>query len=42
MKTVTVKSIPEHAYAMLINDGRHGYFADEPDEDGGDDLGPTI
>jgi putative redox protein len=41
MKTVTVKSIPEHAYAMLISDGRHAYFTDEPDEEGGDDLGPT-
>src|SRR5688500_10002996 len=41
MKKVTVQSIADHNYTMLINEGRHAVIADEPSDDGGDDLGPT-
>jgi putative redox protein len=41
MKTVTVRSLPDHAYTMLLSDGRHGFLADEPTDEEGDDLGPT-
>ena len=40
MAKVTVQSIPDHNYAVLINDGSHAFVCDEPREDGGDDLGP--
>ena len=40
MAKVTVQSIPDHSFAVLVNDGRHAWVADEPAEDGGDDLGP--
>jgi len=39
MAKVTVQSIADHNYAMLINDGRHAWVSDEP-ANGGDDLGP--
>ena len=41
MKTVTVKKMAGHAYAMQIDDGRHTLIADEAVDDGGDDLGPA-
>jgi len=40
MKTVRVQSMPGHAYAMQIGDGRHELVSDEPVADGGDDAGP--
>jgi putative redox protein len=40
MAKVTVQTIPDHNYAVLINDGSHAFVADEPVEEGGDDLGP--
>jgi putative redox protein len=40
MAKVTVQSIPDHSYALLINDGNHAFVSDEPVEDGGDNLGP--
>ncbi len=41
MPNVTVQSLPDHAYALFVNDGRHSWVADERVEDGGDDLGPS-
>ena len=41
MKSITVRPIPDHSYAFIVNDGRHGFFTDEPLEEGGDDLGPS-
>jgi uncharacterized OsmC-like protein len=40
MAKVTVQSIPDHSYALLINDGSHAFVSDESAEDGGDNLGP--
>lgn len=41
MKSVTVRKLPGRAYALEIDNGRHTIVADEPLDDGGDDLGPT-
>jgi putative redox protein len=41
MKKVTVQSTPGHNYTMLVSDGRHALVADEPEDEDGDDLGPT-
>ena len=41
METVTVQSLPDHSYALFVNDGRHGYISDEPEHEDGDDLGPN-
>jgi uncharacterized OsmC-like protein len=40
MAKVTVQSVPDHNYALLVNDGKHAFVADEPSTNGGDDLGP--
>jgi uncharacterized OsmC-like protein len=40
MAKVTVQTIPDHNYAVLVNDGSHAFVADEAAEEGGDDLGP--
>jgi uncharacterized OsmC-like protein len=40
MAKVTVQSIPDHNYALLINDGSHAFVCDESAAEGGDDLGP--
>ena len=40
MKTVTVQSLPDYNYAVLVNDGRHAWVSDEPRDNEGDDLGP--
>ena len=39
MKTVTVQSLPDFNYAVLVNDGRHAWVSDEPRDDEVDDLG---
>jgi len=41
MKTVTVQSLPDYNYAVLVNDGRHAWVSDEAKDDEGDDLGPN-
>ncbi|MPZ48330.1 MAG: OsmC family peroxiredoxin [Dehalococcoidia bacterium] len=41
MKTVTVQSLPDYNYTMMINDGRHAWYADEPLDNDGNDLGPS-
>ena len=38
MKSVTVKQIPGHTYAVEMDDGRHRVIVDEPPPDG-EDLG---
>jgi uncharacterized OsmC-like protein len=40
MARVTVQSIADHNYALMINDGKHAFVSDEPVSEGGDDLGP--
>ena len=41
MKKVTVQSLPDYSYAVLINDSRHAMVSDELASDGGDDLGSS-
>jgi putative redox protein len=41
MEKVTVQSLPDYKFALVVNDGRHGFVADEPEHEGGDDLGPN-
>jgi putative redox protein len=41
VKRVTVQSLPDYSYTVLINDGRHASVSDEAESDGGDDLGPS-
>lgn len=41
MEKITVQSLADHRYALLINDGRHALVSDEPREEDGDDLGPN-
>lgn len=41
MKSVTVRKMPGHSYAMEIENGRHVLTLDEMPVDGGEDLGPT-
>jgi putative redox protein len=41
VKQVTVRWLPEHAYTMFVDDRRHALTADEPADEGGDDLGPS-
>jgi len=38
---VIVQSLADYTHAQLITSPGHGFVADEPQEDGGDDLGPT-
>lgn len=38
---VTVQYLPDYTYSQLLTAGRHGFVADEPEGDGGDDLGPS-
>lgn len=40
-KRVTVQYLPDYTYSQLLTAGRHGFVADEPEADGGDDLGPS-
>ena len=39
-KKVTVQYLPDYAYSQLLTAGRHAFVADEPEADGGDELGP--
>lgn len=41
MKTVTVRSVQGHDLTVIVDDGRHEITADEPEADGGEDLGPS-
>lgn len=38
--TVTVHFLPDYTYAQLLTAGHHAFIADEPEDQGGDDLGP--
>ena len=40
-KKVTVQYLPDYAYSQLLTAGRHAFVADEPEADGGDELGPS-
>ncbi len=41
MTKVIVQSLPDYTHAQLITMPSRGFIADEPVEDGGNDLGPT-
>lgn len=41
MKRVIVQSVPDYAHAQLLTAAGRAIVADEPADEGGDDLGPT-
>lgn len=41
MRKVTVQYLTDYTYSQLLTAGAHAFVADEPTEDGGDDLGPS-
>jgi uncharacterized OsmC-like protein len=41
VKNVIVQSLSNHNYTVLASNGRHALVADEPEESGGDELGPS-
>lgn len=41
MAKVIVQSLSDYTHAMLVTSEHHGFVADEPVEDGGNDFGPT-
>ncbi len=40
-KKVTVQYLPDYTYSQLLTSDRHAFVADEPEADGGEDLGPS-
>lgn len=38
---VTVQYLPDYTYSQLMTAGQHSFVADEPEANGGNDLGPT-
>ena len=40
MKNATVQYLSDYAYSQVLTAGHHAYLADEPHDQGGDDLGP--
>ncbi|MBI2760963.1 MAG: OsmC family protein [Chloroflexi bacterium] len=41
MANVDVQFLATYTYTHSLVAGTHAYYADEPEQDGGDDLGPT-
>ena len=41
MARVTVQQVPDYNYAQLLTSGCHAFVADEPEEAGGNGLGPS-
>ncbi len=41
MQKVTVQYLPDYTYSQLLTAGPHAFVADEPEADGGEDLGPS-
>ena len=41
MAKVIVQSLPDYTHAQLLTTAGHGLVADEPEDAGGDELGPT-
>jgi putative redox protein len=39
-KKVTVQYLPDYTYSQLLTAGHHSFVSDEPEKDGGNDLGP--
>jgi len=39
-KKVTVQYLPDYKFSQLLTAGHHSFVSDEPEEDGGEDLGP--
>lgn len=39
-KKVTVQYLPDYTYSQLLTAGSHAFVADEPEANGGEDLGP--
>ena len=40
MNSITVQTITDRRYAVEVDARSHAFLADEPDDNGGDDLGP--
>ena len=40
-KKVTVQYLPDYTYSQLLTAGPHAFVADEPEDAGGDGLGPS-
>jgi putative redox protein len=40
VKKVTVQYLPDYNYAQLLTAAQHSFIADEPEDKGGNDLGP--
>lgn len=40
-KKVTVQYLPDYKFSQLLTAGYHSFVADEPEKDGGEDLGPS-
>ena len=38
---VTVQYLPDYTYSQLLTANRHAFVSDEPEEAGGEDLGPS-
>ena len=41
MAKVTIQYLTDYTYSQLLTTGRHAFVADEPEEAGGEDLGPS-
>lgn len=41
MANVTVQYLPDYTYSQLLTAGHHAFAADEPEDAGGEDLGPS-
>ena len=41
VKNVTVQYLTDYTYSQLLTTGQHAFVCDEPQENGGDDLGPS-
>ena len=40
-KNVTVQYLPDYTYSQLLTANQHAFVSDEPEEAGGEDLGPS-
>lgn len=41
MPNVTIRHLDEHTFAQMLIAGTHAFYADQPEDQDGDDLGPT-
>jgi putative redox protein len=41
MAKVTVQTLPDYTYTVMMSDGAHAFVGDEPPDKGGEGLGPS-